>query len=304
MSRPSVSATSALATLPATSEFALLPRRCVSVTSWAAVAISRAGAPDCSFSAVISSVSCCRRGLASLIFLMTSPKASSAFSLATMTEAADWLPFQRSISLASGGCRSEEDGARPFSASPLASASRLAAIASRLSRNSTKASRLPSTAFGAAFASRCVCISVSPMISVCSAPFPAMRLSKNSTATSTKKLKPSRISSTCTWVFTGLSPISGSLKASSRSTTAMVLPSLLPPRSIITVFGAGRASAAAASRPLRPLRRVKTEPISSAIRSSACTANPGSAPGRAHCPARNDACAARAALPKAGPATH
>ena len=190
MSRPSVSATSALATLPATSEFALLPSRCVSVTSWAAVAISRAGAPACSFSAVISSVSCCRRGLASLIFLITSPNASSAFSLAMMTEAADSLVRQRSISLASAGCMSEAVADRLRSASPLASASRLAAIASRLSRSSTKASRTPSTAFGAAFASRCVCISVSPTISVCIAPLAASRLSKNSTATRRQSRNP------------------------------------------------------------------------------------------------------------------
>ena len=211
--------------------------RCVSVTSCPAAAISRPDAPLASFRPAISSVSCCRRGVDVLIRLMTSPNASSAFSLARITEAADWLIFQRSLRRASVGWISWEEDDRPRRSSPLVSASRFDAIASRLSFSSTNAPALPVTAFGAAFARRCVCIRVSPTISVCNVPLAASRLSSAITATTTRNDMPSTISSTCTCVLTGMSPMKGSRNDSSLSTRPIALPR--SGRSIITVFGAG-----------------------------------------------------------------
>ena len=198
--------------------------------------------------------------------LMTSPNASSAFSLARITEAADWLTFQRSVRRASVGWISWEDGDRPRRPSPLVSASRFDAIASRLSFSSTNAPALPATAFGAAFARRCVCISVSPTISVCNVPLAASRLSSAITATTTRNDRPSTISSTCTCVLTGMSPIRGSRNDSSLSTRPIAPPR--SGRSIITVFGADLERGLSRSAP-PAFFLPNIAPMSSAISSSA-----------------------------------
>ena len=145
---------------------ALLPMRCVSITSWPIAARSAADAPCCSFSdATVSAVS---SSSADCLLMVRSdwPTSVSAFCCASTIAA---FLSARSTSGSSGSTASCTAAGRPGPLpSPAASARTLRVSTSALSFTSGKAAGVPIIACDTDLASRCDSISAWPTEPTCS----------------------------------------------------------------------------------------------------------------------------------------
>jgi hypothetical protein len=183
---------------------ALLPMRCVSITSWPAADSSAAEAPPCAFSENTASALPSQVADWRLTAFSAAAKRISAGCCASTWAALFSARSTNGTSASSCACRS--------AGTALASVFRprtLPASTSLLSRTSANAAAWPSKACDADLASRCDCIVACPTDAACSAPRPLAVNASAAVSSSPARPRPKTMNSARCWRANGQPPSTG-----------------------------------------------------------------------------------------------
>jgi hypothetical protein len=179
--------------------------RCSSTPSCAAAAISAAGAPLAVFICSTCSARPARRGPASSTVRLAAAMPASVGCRPSSMPTAGSTRVQRSASRSTAGRNAVPTGSsrRPPISPPACSSAIASASRARLSASWPNASPLPRTASGAAFASRCECISELPTSLDCSMSVALWRESSHMNRKASSSDTTSTGSSTASWRRSG-----------------------------------------------------------------------------------------------------